>query len=320
MRHYCTLFDRNYLARGLALHRSLLRHGGDCTLHVLCLDRTTRDLLSALRLPRVELLSIDGLEAWDPELAAVRPARAPAEFYFTCKPVLLGYLLERHPDARRLTYLDSDLFYFSDATAAEHEFGGNPVALSPHRFSGRNADRVRYGKFNAGWVSVDASAEAHRFVAWWRERCIEWCSLQVEEARFGDQKYLDRVPELFPGTDAIAGAINLGPWNLEPRLVRLRSPGVTIDGQPLVAFHFHGVQRMLFDIYDCGLHEYGVALTPEVKNGIYGPYLRELASCSAQADALSRQARPAPGPLGLARGLRNTARALARHSAIRAVA
>lgn len=320
MRHYCTLFDRNYLPRGLALHRSLMRHAGEFGLHVLCLDAATRQALSALALPRTKLISLDDLEAWDPELRAVRPGRAPAGFYFTCKPVLLGYLLERHADAQRVTYLDSDLYFFSDAASAEREFAQRPVALSPHRFSAQNEHRARYGRFNAGWISVDGSGEGRRFVRWWRDRCIEWCSLVVEDTRFGDQKYLDRVPELFPETAVVAGAINLGPWNLDPRTVGLVPGGVTVAGRPLAVFHFHGVQRMLFDVYDCGLYEYRVDLTPEIRDGIYRPYLRELAACIRQAASVSPPERAVSGPVAFARRLKHTARALARHSAVRVVA
>jgi hypothetical protein len=320
MRHYCTLFDRNYLARGLALHRSLVRHGGEFTLHVLCLDKHTKSALSALALAGTELITLDTLEDWDRELRAVRPDRAPAEFYFTCKPVLLGYLQARHPHAQRITYLDSDLFFFSDAAAAEEEFAHSPVALSPHRFSAQNADRIRYGRFNAGWVSVDVSREARRFVGWWRERCIEWCRLAVEDTRFGDQKYLDQVPTLFPASAIIAGAVNLGPWNLDPSAVELSANRVMVSGRPLVVFHFHGIQRMLFGVYDCGLYEYRVALTPEIKEGIYRPYVQELAACSRQAAARSAVAGTPPRPVDLARRLKHTARALARHTAILATA
>lgn len=316
MRHYCTLFDLNYLARGLALHGSLLRHGGEFRLHVLCLDEATKEALSSLSLAAVDLISIDALERWDPELRSARPGRSPAEFYFTCKPVLLGYLLERYPDARRLSYLDSDLFFFSDTASAELEFEDSPVALSPHRFTPQNANRARYGQFNAGWISVSPGREGRRFVNWWRDRCIEWCSLTVEDTRFGDQKYLDQVPALFPGTAFASETINLGPWNLGPRAVKLSDGVVTVAGRRLVLYHFHNMRRALFNTYDCGLYEYGIELTRELKEGIYRPYVRELAAYSRQTEALSAVRNVALGPVDLARRLKRTARAFVRNSAI----
>lgn len=320
MRHYCTLFDRNYLARGLALHRSLLRHGGEFRLHVLCLDDATRQALSHLALAHVELVSIDALERWDPQLRAVRPGRSPAEFYFTCKPVLLGYLLERHPQARRLTYLDSDLFFFSDAAAAEEELAGHPVALSPHRFTAQNRDRARYGRFNAGWVSIDSSSEGRRFVGWWRDRCIEWCSLVEEATRFGDQKYLDRVPELFPQAAVVSHpGINAGPWNLDAGQVGLSAGQVTVSGRPLVVFHFHGIRRVLSPIYDCGLYEYRVRLDARIR-GIYKPYVKELAACSRLAATLCAPDHAGQGAGDFLGRLRQTLGAFKRQSAIFALA
>ena len=321
MRHYCTLFDRNYLARGLALHRSLVRHGGEFRLHVLCLDEATLQALAVLALPNVVLVSIDDLERWDPELRAARPGRTPPEFYFTCKPVLLAHVLERHPDAERLTYLDSDLYFFSDVAAAERELQGSAVALSPHRFSAPSAHRKRFGEFNAGWLSVDGGAQARRFVAWWRERCIEWCYLAVEETRFGDQKYLDRVPALFPDTKVVSHpGINAGPWNLDPRGVEVSGARVLVSGRPLVVFHFHGIRRMLFGWYDCGLYEYGVDLTPAIKAGIYRPYITDVAECERRAASLPAAERAASEPRGLLRQAALTARALVRQSAIHAAA
>jgi len=317
MHRYCTLFDRNYLSRGLALHRSLVRHGGDFTLHVLCLDPATRDALLALSLSRVELISIDELEDWDHELRAAREGRTPAEFYFTCKPVLLGYLAERHPNSDRLSYLDSDLYFFSDASAVERECGGSAVALTPHRFSELSASRRRFGEFNAGWLSVGRGAEARRFIAWWRDRCIEWCYLVVEPTRFGDQKYLDQVPTVFPDTKIVSHpGMNAGPWNLDPRRVASRKGGVMIDGLPLVFFHFHATRRMMFNLYDCGLHEYGVDLAPEIRDRIYRPYFADLADCERQVSALPGARQPSLGPTARARQLALTVRALARHSAV----
>lgn len=324
MRHYCTLFDRNYAARGLALHRSLLSHCGEFTLHILCLDAPTYNALAALSLPRVKLLDLGTLESADPALRDARSDRSPLEFYFTCKPALLGHLLDRVQDLDRVEYLDADLAFFSDPAPLGAECAGSSVALSPHSFSERHAAQRQYGEFNAGWLSVASDQEGRSFVSWWRERCLEWCRLSVEETRFGDQKYLDQVPARFPRALRVShpGA-NLAPWNLDKRRIELTKAGPTVDGRPLVFFHFHGLKRMLFGFYESGMHEYGEVLTPAMRKGIYRPYVRQLAACNLLIDRLPpalrapfQPARPASGEPSLVRRLINTARAVTRQSAV----
>jgi len=322
VRHYCTLFDRNYVDRGLALHRSLVRHCGEFRLHVLCLDAPTREALALLNLPRTELIDIAALEAGDPELARARKNRTPVEYYFTCKPVLLGHVL-REAGVQRVDYLDSDIAFFSDPASLERTIAASSVALSPHRFDAANAGRERYGRFNAGWVSVSGGEEGRRFLAWWRSLCLEWCRTSVEETRFGDQKYLDRVPGLFPSALAVSHpGVNLGPWNVGGSRIEAASQGVTVDGQPLVFFHFHGTRRMLFNLHESGLHDYGVALTPAIRDGIYRPYVSDLAACARQLAALPTELRRQlmPERVDLGRRVVRTLRAVARHTVVVAAA
>jgi hypothetical protein len=328
MRHFCTLFDRNYAARGLALHRSLMRHCEDFVLHVLCLDAATREALSALSLARIELVDIETLEIWDPGLREARGNRTALEFYFTCKPVLLGYLIQRYPHVSRVDYLDADLGFFANPALLDEEVAGSPVALSPHRFSERHSAQARYGAFNAGWLSVSGDADGRRFIEWWRALCMEWCRMVVEDTRFGDQKYLDRVPALFPRAVQLRhpGA-NLAPWNIDAARIGLTRHGVQVDERPLVFYHFHGIKRMLFGIYESGLHEYGVELTAATRKGIYRPYLKDLLACQRQIAGLPAETRArlggepaAPGAGEWARQLTNTARAVARHTTVFAAA
>ena len=79
---------------------------------------------------------------------------------------------------------------------------------------GALADQRRFGIYNVGWVSVRRRDDGIAALRWWRERCIEWCYDRVEGDRFADQRYLDRLPELFAGVHVIEhlGA-NLAPWN-----------------------------------------------------------------------------------------------------------
>ena len=292
MHLYCTLFDRNYLTRGLALHASLLRHRKESRLVVLCLDETVFDILTTLALQNMELVSLSSLEESDPELLRTRPQRTAVEYYFTCKPALMKFLAEKHATARRITYLDSDLFYFSDPGPLELEYSGSSVALTPHRFPARLAGRSQYGRFNAGWVSVGCGEEGRRFIDWWRARCIEWCRLELQQERFGDQKYLDRVPTLFSRVTILehAGA-NLAPWNLEGLDIRRGEDGLTVEGKPLVFFHFHGLRRVLYRLYDSGLYGYGVDLSSQVRRSIYRPYFSDLALAGNRVSQLSAEVR-----------------------------
>lgn len=324
MRHFCTLFDRNYAARGLALHRSLMRHCDDFVLHILCLDAATREALAALSPARTELIDLEALERWDSGLREARGNRSALEFYFTCKPVLLDYLIQRHPQTGRVDYLDADLGFFADPALLDGEVAGSPVALSPHRFSERNMTRSQYGIFNAGWLSVGTDEEGRRFIAWWRALCLEWSGMVVEETRFGDQKYLDRVPALFPQAIALRhpGA-NLAPWNIDRCRVEMTPEGIAVDGKPLVFFHFHNVKRMLFGIYESGLHDYGATLTAAVRNGVYRPYLRDLLACKRHIAELPRHLRaPLQGENvaldagALLKQVTRTARAIARRTTV----
>ncbi len=294
MRSYCTLFDRNYLSRGLALHASLMRHCGDFRLYILCLDGPTFNALSALALPHVELISDAALEAWDRDLLAARSNRNAVEFYFTCKSVLMRYVFASYHGVNRITYLDSDLYFFSDPVTAEREFVHSAVALTPHRFPERLAFMKRSGVYNAGWVSVAASAEGHRFLDWWRARCIEWCRVVFEETRFGDQKYLDQVPSLFRDVVSVSHpGLNAAPWNIGALHLEARGATVVVEGQPLIAFHFHGIKRILHRLYDSGLSTYRASLTKVARNHVFRPYLEELALCEARLSAMPASLRTA---------------------------
>ena len=199
---------------------------------------------------------------------------------------------EKHPGARRITYLDSDLYYFSDPADFEQRHGRSSVALTPHRFPPGLEGRNRYGRYNAGWVSASRDAEGKRFVEWWRELCLDWCSLDVEEDRFGDQKYLDRVQGLFSNVESIdSPGANLAPWNIRDARLESRGAAVMVNGEPIWFFHFHGLRRMAGAVYDTGLLDYGVALREEVRSHVFRPYLAEL----GKAQRLARWELDRPG-------------------------
>ena len=134
MNHYCTYFDRGYLAQGLALWRSLARHDRAAQLTVLALDVETAGVLRGLSEPNLAVIDLVELLATDADLAAVEATRSRAEFIFALTPCLVRHVFAADHKIQRLVYLDADLFFFSDAAPIWRELGGNSVLITPHRY------------------------------------------------------------------------------------------------------------------------------------------------------------------------------------------
>jgi hypothetical protein len=285
MRHFCTYFDRHYLARGLALHASLTRHCPAFTLWVLCMDRITYDILSRLRRPGLEPIAIEELEAYDRPLAAVKTDRRPVEYYFTCTPALPVFLFETRAGIDLLTYIDADLFFFESPQPIFDEIGAASVAIIEHRFPAHLRDFERYGIYNVGWVSFRRDEAGQECVRWWRERCIEWCYDRYEDSRFADQKYLDDWPRRFRNVVSLQhlGA-NVAPWNVMQYRVESVKGRVFIDGTPLIFYHFHGFRRRNRWLYDTYLAAYGAVAGRVLRTRVYRRYARALVAATTEVE------------------------------------
>jgi len=278
MEHYCTYFDRRYLARGLALYRSLERHAGPFRLHALCLDEATERALARLDLPGVERLALAAFEQGDERLLAAKKSRSLVEYYFTCTASLVLYLLRRCPEAGRVTYLDADLFFFGSPAPLFEEMGAASIALVEGRYPPQWRKKLeRFGKYNVGLLVFRNDERARACLEWWRERCLEWCYDRLEDGKFADQKYLDEWPERFGGVTVLRHpGVNVAPWNVAGSRITTSGGRVLVNGAPLVCYHFHNLRKVWGPLFDSGLAEYGVAPVGAVRRGIYAPYLREL--------------------------------------------
>jgi len=284
-RHFCTYFDRQYLSRGLALRGSLARHCPAFRLWALCMDDVSYDVLSRMRLPGLEPIALEELEAYDRPLAAVKPHRERLEYYFTCTPSLPGFLFERQPEIDLLTYLDADLFFFDSPEPIFDELRPASIGIIEHRFPPHLRDWGRYGIYNVGWVSFRRDAAGQECLRWWRERCIEWCYDRCEDGRFADQKYLDDWPDRFRNVVSLRhGGANVAPWNVMQYCVESVKGRAHIDGTPLIFYHFHGFRRRSRWVYDTSLSHYGAGAGRALRGRVYRPYARAVATAAAEVE------------------------------------
>lgn len=282
MQYHCTYFDRNYLFRGLALYQSLRESGADFTLWALCLDDESHDALTELAWPGLAPVSLADLEAFDPELVAVRPSRTRIEYYFTLTPALPTYLLAQHPDIDVISYLDADLVFYSNPTLVLDELDAGSVLIIPHGFPDHLSHLEKHGRFNVGMVSFRNDEHGRDCLARWRRRCIEWCYDRVEVGRFADQKYLDDWPEVHQNVIVLdRPGVGLAPWNFMRFDVDVTHDPPLVGGEPLVYFHFHGFKGLSQRVFDDGLDEYG-NMPLASRRFLYGGYVRRLRRLSRE--------------------------------------
>jgi hypothetical protein len=279
MYSFCTYFDHHFLPRGLALYTSLQRHCPAFELWVLCMDRASYDFLNQAGLPEIYPIALEDFERGDERLLEAKGNRTLVEYYFTCTPSLPLYILSHYADVNLITYLDADLFFFADPTPIYDEIGDGSIGIIPHRFPSHLRHLEQNGIYNVGWLSFRRDERGVGCLRWWRERCIEWCYDQVGDGRFADQKYLDKWPALFSGVRVVEhkGA-DLAPWNLANYDFYHDERGVWVDGQPLIFFHFHGLEQIKDWLYDSNFEKYSARLSAIVLQHIYAPYIGALTS------------------------------------------
>lgn len=275
MNHYCTLFDKNYLNRGLALYRSLAKEAGDFTLWILVMDDETYTILAQLHLPHIVLITLVDFE--DRQLKKIKPTRTPVEYFWTLTPSLPLYILKKYPSLPMITYLDADLFFFSSPSPIFDEFGQNSILLTEHRYSPAYQHfEKKSGQFNVQFLTFRNNRLGQEALRWWRARCLEWCFNRFEDGKFGDQKYLDDWLVRFRGVHVLdhLGA-GVAPWNVHNYPVTSQEGKIYIASQPLIFYHFHAWLQTSADHFEVAP---GYRINRHAWRLIYQPYLDELRS------------------------------------------
>lgn len=279
---FCTLFDRNYLSRALALYHSLERQVGTgrFTLHALCMDDESLHVLTRLALPSMRPIALRDFE--DPALLVAKENRSAIEYYWTCTPSLPLDVLRRAPDAKVVTYVDADLYFYADPAPLFEEMGSGSVMIHEHRFPPRLAHYAANGIYNVGWVSFRRDATGLACATRWRDQCNEWCYYRLEGDRLGDQKYLDTWTHDFPGVHVMRHkGGGLAPWNIEQYEVTRDETGrVSVDNEPLIFYHFHGMRLFADGTVQRAPGTY--LLRPSDVELVYTPYELELRDAQAE--------------------------------------
>ena len=268
--HICTLLTKDYFIQGLALYSSLKRHTSRFQLWVLCVDDTVYNLLEIMNLDKVHLVRLGDL--WNRQLATIKEQRQVHEFCWTLKAPFITYLLNNNDHMNSILYMDADLYFFKNVAPIYNEWGNGSIYLTK-LWLGRRWTKLA-GKYSAGLIGFKRDHVGVNCLKLWQNQCLNWCYDKKEHGLWGDQKYLDDWPRLFPRVK-ISGniGINGGPWNIRKvKSVYHKNGVIFFDNMELVCYHFSGFEIINGNMFNhCKRKK-----LPQKANGVYSMYIREI--------------------------------------------
>ena len=264
---------------------SLLTHSPEAEVWVLALNNLAHEIVGDYYSGRVRVVGMAEFEQVMSPIADLRSERSPVEYIFTCTAAWTRFVMDASAhDSELVTYLDADLWFFDSPVSLISSLAGASVAITPHRYPRTLKRHEKYGVYNVGWVSFRDDAHGRACLKWWDDNCRRWCFDRIEGHLFADQGYLNDFASVTDGVAVINNpGVNLAPWNLASHRVVSNGQGILVDDDPLLFFHFHGINRRGMRFYFKHL-QYHTRSTTTIRDGIYRPYLENLTAIERQIE------------------------------------
>jgi hypothetical protein len=278
MLNFCTLFNKNYFSRGLALYESLKANTKEFHLYVFAFDDVTFDTLKNLKLPYLTPISLHDFE--DEDLLRIKPTRTAGEYCWTCTSSTILYSIKKF-NLPHCTYLDADLYFFFDPKFLIEEAKDKSVIITEHRYTPKYDQSSISGTYCVQFMYFKNDSNGMKVLEWWRNECIKWCHAWVEPGRFGDQYYLEDWTSRFEGIHVLQHlGGGLAPWNVQQYKFGLKNNKLSgkqiSDGQLFTPVFFHYHRFKFFQNNSVQYTDSAYEISKNVNAYIFSPYLKAL--------------------------------------------
>jgi glycosyltransferase involved in cell wall biosynthesis len=257
-----TSVNFNYLGRALTLARSVKEHNPDIYFVLLVVEpdftfsKETKEILLRCDDGNTfnEILTLNDLNL---PISDVFWKYTVVEMCTAVKGQASVHLLNRD-DAKFVTYLDPDLFFYRTLEDIRTEHINGDVLLTPHLnhvpylnsviLNDEIAGVMRHGIFNLGFVSFKNSKNGRDIAAWWADRLQISSKSDYANGLFTDQKWWDLSQVYFKNTWVVKNdGWNMAPWNISERRLVAETPPTLDSGESLFFFHFSKFPSSAFD-------------------------------------------------------------------------
>lgn len=284
---FCTLFDSNYLDKGIVLIESLERVCRTLKIYVLAMDQKCFEILTDIKKARFESVTIineTDFVSYE-ELENEKNNRSRAEYCWTCTAHLIDYVINYYSEAI-CTYVDADMYFYDNPDILIDEMKEKTVQIVEHRFTNSPEDQIskkQSGTYCVEFNTFTSDKESLELLQWWKDRCRESCSnLGGDSKVFGDQMYLEDWGEkAFVSILKNKGG-GVAPWNVSQyRLISYNGDKIVFrdkkkDIYNLIFYHFHNLSYIENRLVDISVYQRNWGVDDKFINAIYTPYLRKL--------------------------------------------
>lgn len=250
---FCTLFDSNYLDKGITLYKSMEKHMMDFKLYVFAFDDKCYEILKSENYDKLIPISLKEFET--PDLLKVKQERTRAEYCWTCSPWIIKHILDKYEEPI-CTYIDADMDFFSTPQSVFDEMREKQcsVIIVPHRYETEAEEQEAHdlrGSYCVEFNTFLNDENGKSVLNWWAKKCMEWCFYAIPGTTewYGDQKYLNVFPEKFNGVMICNHhGVGLAPWNIklvdyagennEIPLIKVKKNNMIY---PVILYHFESV-------------------------------------------------------------------------------
>lgn len=248
--------SQNYLHFARALIESFRRHHPGMEIFLAVADWDGREPL-----PLDGAVPLAGSDLCGPFFPHMALKYTASEMCCALKPYAINHVVAR-TRFERILYLDSDIYVFAPFERLLEELDRGEFVVTPHTFAPLSeapwerpslGDLAHAGVFNAGLFGVRVTAGSKRFLDTWQDLVTRPGAFVPEYGGQMEQHSFNWVTCFADGVRVLRDpAYNVAYWNLHDRSVRCKglddekaALSWTIDGQPLVAFHFSGFSPYL---------------------------------------------------------------------------
>ena len=223
-KYICTLSDKHYFTRGMALIESLKKYNENITVYYLCMDEESYNKSKTIEDKNIIFIFYKDIIKGDDQFKDIKPGREATAVgehtEISCELMEMNYKMSsffpkyclKTYEIDHIIYIDSDIFFYDSLDSIYEDVGDKSIGFVEHRLPYTGC-----GIYNVGVLYFKNDEVSNSMLNFWSYCVLDPTNQYAEEfGTCGDQKYLELMYKLYQNNIAIIGnrTGHLAPWNL----------------------------------------------------------------------------------------------------------